>query len=80
MSFFRFYPLRKFSEIALWLRISRVSQLKKNAVPQIRKENWAILEQLQDLANSKPTFHSTQKSKSLFQKNLTISLISPNKK
>ena len=30
MSFFRFLLLGKFSEIALWLRISRVSQPQKN--------------------------------------------------
>jgi hypothetical protein len=42
----------KFSEIVLCLRISRVSQPKKNAVQQIRRQNWAILEKLQDSANS----------------------------
>ena len=48
MSFFRFLLLEKFSEIALWLRISRVSQPQKNAVPEIQRENLAILRKLQD--------------------------------
>jgi hypothetical protein len=61
MSFFRFLLQEKFGEIALWLRISRVSQPKKNAVPKIRRENWAILEKLQDSANFRETFYSTQK-------------------
>ena len=44
----------------------------KNAVPQIRRENSAILEKLQDSANSQSTLYSTQKNKSLLPKNLTI--------
>ena len=44
----------------------------KNAVPHIRRENWAILEKLQDFANSQSTFYSTQKNKILVPKNLTI--------
>jgi hypothetical protein len=62
--------VEKFGEIVLWLRIWRISQPKK--IPKILRENWAILEKLQDSANSKPTFHSTQKNKSLFPENLTI--------
>ena len=61
MSFFRFLLLGKFSEIALCLKISRVSDPKKNAVPEIRRQNWAILEKLQDSAKSKPKFFSTKK-------------------
>ena len=34
---------------------------QKNALPQILRENWAILEKLQNSANSKQTFHSSQK-------------------
>ena len=72
MSFFRFLLLGKLSEIALWLRISRVSQPQKNAVPEIRVENRAILEKLQDSANFRETFNSTERNKSLLPKNLTF--------
>jgi hypothetical protein len=72
MSFFRVPVIGKKSEIAFWLRISQVSQPKKNAFPQICRGNWVILEKLQDSANSKRLFHSIKKSKSLFPKNLTI--------
>jgi Tfp pilus assembly protein PilP len=44
----------------------------KNAVPQIRRKNWAILEKLQDSANFTETFYSTQKNKTFFPNNLTI--------
>ena len=63
-----------FSEIALWLRISRDSQPKKNAAPEIHIENCAILKKLQDSANPKPRFHFTEKGKSQLRKNLTIYL------
>ena len=48
MSFFTKALLEDISEIALWLKIFRVSQPKKNAVPQIRRGNFAILEKLRD--------------------------------
>ena len=59
MVFFGFAVIGKFSEIALWLRISRVSQPKKT--PQICRENCAILKKLQNSTNSKPTFHPPKK-------------------
>jgi hypothetical protein len=67
MSFFRFPVIGKFSEIALWLRISRVSQPKK--ILQTCRENWAILsgnyEILQILSKH---FILTKKSKPFSQK------------
>ena len=72
MSFFRFPVLKIFSEISLWLRISRVSQPQKNAVPKIFRENLAILAIIEKSANSQSTFNSAQKkNKSLLPKNLT---------
>ena len=59
-----------FQKLHFGLEFPGIANPKK--IPQIRRDNLAILEKLRDSANSKPTFHSFQKSKTLFQNNLTI--------
>jgi hypothetical protein len=48
--------------------------LNPKKIPQTCRENLAILEKIMGWGNSKPTFHSWQKSKILLQNNLTIQL------
>ena len=64
MSFFRFPVIGKFSEFALRLRISRVSQPQK--ILQIAGRIWRFLQNLRQSANSQSTFNSTQKKKKSF--------------
>ena len=62
MSFFRNALLQNFQKLHFGLGFPELLNPKKT--PKICKENWAILEKLQDSANSKPKFNSTQKNKS----------------
>jgi hypothetical protein len=70
MAFFRNALLENFQKLHFGLGSPEFLNPKK--IPEIFRENWAILGKLGDLANSKPAFYSTQKSKSLFPKNLPI--------
>jgi hypothetical protein len=65
MSFFRNALLGNFQKLHFGLGFPELLNPKK--IPKICRENWAILEKLGDSANSKPRFHFSQKSKSLFQ-------------
>jgi hypothetical protein len=68
MSFFRFLLLRKFSEIALWLRISGVSQPQKNPLNLQGEFGGRILAISEKSTNSQSTFHSTKKTKACSKK------------
>ena len=79
MLFFRVEGIGKVWEIVSWRGIfwasipEKILQipggikrfLRNYKILQIRRENWAILEKLQDSANSQPKFYSPQKKQKI---------------